>query len=253
MSRAIVLGSGTSNGVPMLGVSYPDSFLSNPKNHRTRCSLLLELPGGRLLVDCAPEMRLQLLRHRVASIDAVLITHTHADHIMGMDDLRSFCIVSKRDMPVFALPRYQEDIRRIFSYAFREFAPGIDVPRFALQDVPPVIDGFGIPIRTLTVEHGELPVTALRVGNFAYVTDVSKIPEESWNQLQGLDDLILDAVRLRPHPNHFHFEAAIEVAQQLGAKRTYFTHLSHDYDHDATNRMLPPGIELAYDGLTIDV
>lgn len=253
MSRAIVLGSGTSNGVPMLGVSYPPSFLANPKNHRTRCSLLVEGPEGNLLVDCAPEMRMQLVREGVMMVDAVVITHTHADHIMGMDDLRSFCIVGRKDMPVYTLGRYQEDIRRVFAYAFQDFPPGIEVPRFELREVPEVIHCGGLDFHTMIVRHGELPVIALRVKDFAYVTDVNEIPSEAWDKLQGLDTLILDAVRYKPHPNHFHFEAAVEVAQKLGARKTYFTHLSHDYDHDETNAQLPGGMELAYDGLSIEL
>ncbi len=264
MSQAVVLGSGTSNGVPMLGVRYSDEFLANPKNHRTRCSLLLQGPDGSVLVDCAPEMRLQLLKADVFELDAVIITHTHADHIMGMDDLRSFCITQRRDMPVYTLPRYQDDIRRIFSYAFQEFPSGIEVPRFDLRTIeaeqtnfhnskPTILNLCGLEIQPFIVEHGELPVIALRVNNFAYVTDVSLIPDPAWEQLQGLDTLILDAVRIKPHPNHFHLEAAIEIAQKLDAKQTYFTHLSHDYDHDLTNSQLPEGIELAWDGLSIDI
>lgn len=252
MSRAIVLGSGTSNGVPMLGVRYSDEFLAHPKNHRTRCSLLLEGPEGNVLVDCAPEMRLQLLRHRIFELDSVIVTHTHADHIMGMDDLRSFCIVQRREMPIYTLPAYQADIRRIFSYAFRDFPAGIEVPRFSLRDMPPLLQAAGLPIESFLVEHGPTPVIGLRVRGLAYLTDVSHIPEPAWDRLQGLDILILDAVRRKPHPNHLHFEAAIEVAQRLGARKTYFTHLSHDYDHDETNASLPESIELAYDGLELE-
>lgn len=252
-ATAIVLGSGTSNGVPTLGVDYPREFLANPKNHRTRPSLLLRGPEGNLLVDCAPEMRLQLLREDVKMVAAVLITHTHADHIMGMDDLRSFCLKSKRDMRVYAGEEAQQDIRRVFDYAFRDFPDGIEVPRFDLRPVPAVLEVGGMPVETMWVWHGPLRVVAIRLGDFAYVTDVSDIPPEVWGRLLGLRTLILDAVRYRPHPNHFHYDKAIEVAQALGARQTYFTHLSHDYDHDVTNAALPPGIELAWDGLRIDV
>jgi phosphoribosyl 1,2-cyclic phosphate phosphodiesterase len=251
MAEAVVLGSGTSNGVPMLGVEYPPEFLANPKNHRTRPSLLLEGPEGNVLVDCAPEMRLQLLREGVRSLGAVLITHTHADHIMGMDDLRSFCIVQRREMPVYTLPRYQDDIRRIFAYAFEPQPDEIQVPRFNLRDVPEVIRECGFEVRTLIVHHGPWPVVAIRVNDFAYLTDVSAIPDDAMRQLGGLDALVLDAVRLRPHPTHFHLDEAVRVAGLIGARRTYFTHLSADYDHDHTNATLPPSMELAYDGLRI--
>lgn len=253
MAEAVVLGSGTSNGVPMLGMAYPPEFLQNPKNHRTRCALLLKGPGGNVLVDCAPEMRLQLLGANVLELEAVIITHTHADHIMGMDDLRSFCIVQKRPMPVYTLPEHMPDIRRIYAYAFQDFPEGIEVPRFDLQPIPQTLEIVGLKIESMVVEHGTMPVIALRVGDFAYVTDVGGIPPEAEAKLQGLETLILDAVRYKPHPNHFHFDLAIEWAQKLGAKKTYFTHLSHDYDHDKVNAELPNGIELAYDGLRLAI
>lgn len=251
MSEVVILGSGTSNGVPTLGIQYTPEFLANPKNHRSRPSILIEGPAGNLLVDCAPEMRLQLVREGVMSVDAVLITHSHADHIMGMDDLRAFSLKSGKDMPIFAWPEVQDDIRRIFQYAFRDFPEGIEVPRFDLRDLPETLDICGLEIEVLKVYHGPLPVPALRIGQFAYVTDVSLIPEEVWPRLCGLDILVLDAVRYKPHPNHFHYEKAVEVSLALGAKQTYFTHLSHDYDHDKVNAELPNGIELAFDGLRI--
>jgi phosphoribosyl 1,2-cyclic phosphate phosphodiesterase len=251
--EVIVLGSGTSNGIPTLGVKYPPEYLANPKNHRTRPSILILGPTGNLLVDCSPEMRIQVTRELITEIEAVLITHTHADHVMGMDDLRSISLRTKRDMPVYTLPRYQEDIRRIFPYAFIELPPEIEVPRFDLRDVPETLEVGGIEIKIFQVMHGKIPVLALRINDFAYVTDVSEIPTEARAHLNNLDTLILDAVRIKPHPNHFHFDKAIEVAQEIGAKQTYFTHLSHDYDHDVTNSKLPKGIELAYDRLRIQI
>lgn len=251
MGEAIVLGSGTSNGIPTLGHRYPPGYLDNPKNHRTRSSLLVQGPEGNLLVDCPPEMRLQLTGQKVFDVEAVLITHTHADHVMGMDDLRSLCIRDGRAMPVYTLPAYQDDIRRIYPYAFKEFPAGIFVPRFDLRDVPPVLSVGGLEILTFVVAHGPTPVVGIRVGDFAYITDVSEIPPAAWDLLQGLDVLMIDAVRIHPHPNHFHLSRAIEVAQALRPRQTFFTHLSHDYDHDRTNSELPKGIELAYDGLRI--
>lgn len=251
MSEVIVLGSGTSNGVPMLGIEYPLDFLANPKNHRTRSSILLSGPSGKVLVDCAPELRLQLLREGIKMVDAVIITHTHADHVMGMDDLRSFTMISKKAMPIYTLPRYQTDLRRIFDYAFSAAQAGIAVPQFDLRAIPEILDACGLKIRLFTVMHGPWPVIALRVGNFAYLTDVNDIPPDARAMLYGLDTLILDGVRVKPHPTHFHLSRSIEVAQEIGARQTYLTHLSHDYDHDRTNSELPEGIELAYDGLRI--
>jgi phosphoribosyl 1,2-cyclic phosphate phosphodiesterase len=237
----------------MLGYEYPAAYLDHPKNHRTRASLLLQGPTGNLLVDCTPEMRLQLTREKVLTVESVLITHTHADHVMGMDDLRSLCILGGRAMPVYTLPRYQEDIRRIFDYAFREFPQGLFVPRFDLFDVPEVLEVGGMRVRTFLVEHGQIPVIGLRVGGFAYVTDVSRIPPEAEEHLQDLDVLVLDAVRKRPHPNHLHYDAALEEIARLRPRKAYLTHLGHDYDHDVTNAELPDGVELAFDGLRIDV
>lgn len=251
IATAIILGSGTSNGVPTLGVEYAPEFLANPKNHRTRPSLLLEGPGGNVLVDCGPEVRLQLLREGVKSVDAVIVTHTHADHIMGMDDLRAFSGKGRPPLPVYAWPRYQQDIRRIFGYAFEPFGPEIEVPRFDLRDLPEVLEVCGLRIEVLPVPHGPWQVAALRIGDLAYVTDVSDVPPEVASRLSGLRTLILDAVRYRPHPNHLHFDRAVATARALGPQTTYFTHLSHDFDHDEVERLLDPAIRLAYDGLRI--
>jgi len=251
VASAILLGSGTSNGVPMLGMTYPSEFLANPKNHRNRACLVLEGPDGNLLVDCPPELRLMCTDAGITRFDAVLITHAHADHIMGMDDLRSICMITGEPVIVYMLPQYQEDIRRIFPYAFREFPPGILVPRFDLRDVPERLTIGGLEVRTFVVDHGSFQVVGLRVNRFAYITDVSNIPPAAREELNDLDVLVIDAVRRDPHPNHFHLNRAIEVAQEIDARQTYFTHLSADYDHDLTNRELPARIELAYDGLRI--
>ena len=251
--EAVILGSGTSNGVPMLGVHYTPEFLANPKNHRFRSSLLLRGPGGDFLVDCTPEMRLQLLREGVYSVDSVLITHSHADHIMGMDDLRSFCLSQGRSIPVYTLPQYQEDIRRVFSYAFREYPSGIFVPKFDLRDVPESLDVVGLKIRFFLVKHGNIPVVGVRVNGFAYVTDVNQIPPEAESILQGLDVLVIDAVRKEPHPNHFHLDAALDKIEELQPRLAYLTHLGHDYDHDRSEAELPPGVRLAFDGLRISL
>lgn len=236
----------------MLGIHYSDEFLANPKNHRTRSSCVLQGPSGNFLIDCSPELRLQLVREKIFDVDEVLITHTHADHVMGMDDLRSFCIVGQKSIPVSTIPRYQEDIRRIFPYAFAEVPPGVWVPRFDLKDVAPTIEACGLSIRTFQVQHGKYPVTGIRVNDFAYITDVNMIPPPAMEMLSGLETLVIDAVRHEPHPNHFHFEASMEVIAELQPKMAYLTHLSHEYDHDKYETGLPPNVRLAYDGLRID-
>ncbi len=237
----------------MLGVTYSSEFLANPKNHRSRASLLLEGPGGNVLVDCPPEMRLQLTGAGIKSVESVIVTHAHADHVMGMDDLRSLCILEQRSIPIYTLPVHQEDIRRIYPYAFREPPLGVAYPKFDLYDASPVLNLGGMEIRTFVVLHGKVPVIGIRVNDMAYITDVSFIPPEVEEQLQGLDVLIVDAVRRAPHPNHFHLDKAIEVGRSLGAKKVVLTHLSHDYDHDVTNAELPPGFELAFDGMKLEI
>jgi phosphoribosyl 1,2-cyclic phosphate phosphodiesterase len=251
--EAIIMGSGTSNGVPTLGKAYPPEFLANPKNHRTRSSLMLLGPTGNLLVDCPPELRLQVTGLGITQIDAVVITHAHADHVMGMDDLRSICIKTRRPVIVYTLERHAKDVRRIFDYAFREFPPEIMVPRFDMREMPDVLEIGGMTVRSFLVDHGDTPVIGLRVNGFAYITDVSYIPPAAEEMLQDLDYLVLDAVRYKPHPNHFDMAKAIEAARKIGAKQTYFTHLSDDYDHDKVNAELPNGMELAYDGLRLQI
>jgi phosphoribosyl 1,2-cyclic phosphate phosphodiesterase len=248
------MGTGTSNGVPMLGATYPPGYLDDPRNRRNRACLCLQGPTGNLVVDCPPELRLMAHANGVHDIESVLITHTHADHVMGMDDLRSICMKTGQAVPVRTLPRFQDDIRRIFAYAFASFPEGVFVPRFDLIDVPEAPADFevgGMTVRTFLVEHGRIPVIGLRTGGFAYVTDVSHIPETAWKELQDLDTLVIDATRYRPHPNHLHFDKAIETAQALGARRTILTHLSGDYDYTTT--ALPEGVELAYDGMILEI
>jgi phosphoribosyl 1,2-cyclic phosphate phosphodiesterase len=249
--HVVVLGSGTSNGVPSPARDYPAEFLANPRNHRTRTSIVLCGLSGNVLVDCGPDFRTQVLREGIKQIDACILTHTHADHVMGMDDLRSFCLRLDGPMPVYAAPRHQEDVRRIFAYAFAEAPPGVWVPRFDLRGVPDELHLAGLDLRTFWVLHGGEPVLGLRCGGFAYVTDVNEIPGLAMDALGGLDDLILDAVRIKPHPNHFNLEQALVAAHEIGAKRTWLTHLSDDFDHDVTNARLPSGVQLAYDGLRI--
>ena len=248
---ATILGSGTSNGVPSLGKEYPAAYLADPRNHRLRSALLLRGPTGNVLIDCGPDIRTQLLRADCLDLECVLVTHGHADHLMGMDDLRAFCLKYQKPMLVYANRATQEDIRRIYPYAFAAFPDGIFVPRFDVQDAPESFEAGGLTIEVFPVEHGPLECLAVQVGKFAYLTDVSRIPDASMDRLRGLDTLVLDAVRIKPHPNHFHFDKAVEVALELGARTTYLTHLCDDYDHAETEALLPPQIKLAYDGLNI--
>ena len=250
-----MLGSGTSNGVPMPGVEYAPEFLAHPHNWRTRSSIVVQGPGGNLLVDCAPELRLQVVREGIQRVYAVLITHTHADHIMGMDDLRSFCLRQGEPIPIYTLERYAEDIRRVFAYAFVPPTPGTFVPRIELRTIAAegeTLELVGLPVRVFRAEHGKVPVVALRIGGFAYLTDVSRIPPEAEAHLRDLETLMIDATRLASHPNHLNLDGALAEIERLNPRSAILTHLSGDFDagHPPS---LPPKVRLGYDGLSVEL
>ena len=255
--KITVLGSGTSHGVPMIGCQCAVCTSPDTKNRRYRPAVLVTTDDdANLLVDTPPEMRLALIENHVSQMDAIFYTHSHADHIFGLDDVRTFNYRSGKAMPVYAEQGVIEDVQRIYSYIFKATQAGGGKPQIDLHTLTPgqALLLHGTSILPLRVYHGSLQILAFKFGpRFAYVTDVSRIPLETWPHLENLDLLMLDAVRREPHETHFHLAAALEVVAQLKPKRTLFTHLSHDYDHDRTNAELPPGIELAFDGQVIDL
>lgn len=255
--QVIVLGCGTSHGVPMIGCECDVCQSKDPKNSRNRPAILVTTDeGANLLVDTPPEMRIAFLREGVKRLDAIFYTHSHADHIYGMDDVRTFNYRTGRPMPIYAEPNVLDDVKRIYKYIFVPTQAGGGKPSVALQELTPgeTVTLGGQTVLPLRVFHGTLPILAYKFGpRFVYLTDVSRIPDETWPHLQNLDVLMLDATRREPHPTHFHFDRALEVAAQIGAKRTLLTHLAHDYDYATTNPTLPPGIELAFDGQKIEV
>ncbi len=253
--QMILLGTGTSVGVPVIGCGCPVCLSSDPRNHRTRCAVALGLPEGILLIDTPPDLRVQLLREQIGVVDAVLYTHEHADHIFGLDDLRLMPFYTGHPVPLYCEETVERRIRKSFDYAFSEREPThagaapslvferIDQEPFTL---------LGAPIMPIRLLHGpHFQVLGFRLGSIAYCTDTNQIPDESWPLLDNLDVLILDALRDRPHVTHFSLPEAIAVAERVGAQRTYFTHLSHELDYVATNARLPAGMELAYDGLRL--
>lgn len=251
--RVTILGSGTSHGVPMIGCPCPVCTSGNPRNRRFRTSVSVRKGDYTLLVDTTPELRLQALACGLTRVNAVLYTHTHADHLFGLDDVRRFNDLSGQELPIFGDKQTLADIRRVFSYVFKKTQIGGGKPRLSLHPIEPRFDLYGIDIRALPVKHGKLTIQAYRFDDFAYVTDTNGIPDETMAQLQGLDLLILDAVRFKPHSTHFGLYQALDVIRQLRPKRAYLTHLSHHFDHDATNAVLPTGVALAYDGLAIEL
>ncbi len=253
--EVIVLGSGTSHGVPMIGCECPVCTSEDPHDKRTRPSIFVRMDGQRILVDTTPELRVQCLAHGVNQVDAVLLTHHHADHVAGMDDLRRFNWIMQRPVPVYGTQRTLANLRRMFLYAF-EPAPDSPHSRPQLElhtiDQEPFAIGDAM-ITPIPLMHGPLPVLGFRFGNFAYCTDCSHIPDASIHLLQDLDVLILDGLRRKPHPAHFNLDQATAMARELGVKQTYFTHIAHQLLHEETNRELPDGMALAHDGLRISV
>jgi phosphoribosyl 1,2-cyclic phosphate phosphodiesterase len=254
---AIVLGCGTSHGVPMIGCDCAVCTSEDPRNGRTRSSLFLNGDGYNVLIDCPPEMRLQLCREGISDIDRVLITHSHADHVMGMDDLRRLYEMTHKPVKVWAQPSVLEDISRIYDYAFRPPEQiGGGIPAYQLFSVWDATPGNSIlppDIEVFEVLHGRLPVLGVKVRGFAYLTDVSEIPGDIAPRLEGLETLIIDATRRKPHPTHFNLEQALAVIARLKPVQAYLTHLSHDYDYAVANAKLPAGTELSYDGLRISI
>jgi phosphoribosyl 1,2-cyclic phosphate phosphodiesterase len=250
----VFLGTGTSIGVPVIGCGCPTCTSTNPRNNRLRCSLVLGLPGGNLLVDTTPDLRTQLLREKIGIVHATVFTHDHADHVFGLDDLRLFPYYLGHAMPIYCEEQVEDRIRKSFDYAFleeaRHYAGGVPQIEFVRIGLEP-FEVLGLRILPMRLEHGRFRVLGFRFGNIGYCTDTNYIPPESLALLEGLDVLVLDSLRHKPHPTHFSLEQAVEVARQLRAKRTLFTHLSHDLEHEATNAALPPGMELAYDGLRL--
>jgi phosphoribosyl 1,2-cyclic phosphate phosphodiesterase len=255
------LGTGTSTGVPSIGCTCAVCRSSDPRNKRLRPSISVkvlagEFTGATILVDTTPDMRTQVLRAGITRLDAVLITHTHADHIFGMDDIRQFNFHQKQRIPVYGTPTTLDYLCRVFSYCFTQTQEGGGKPQIDLNPIA-IGESFivcGVTVTPLTVLHGTFPVTAFKFGDhFAYVTDVSAIPEETQSLLTGLETLVLGTVRYDPHPTHFGLHQAVEAAQGLGVRQTYFTHLSHHFDHATLQSELPSGIAPAYDGLQLTV
>lgn len=251
----VFLGTGTSHGVPVIGCGCAVCTSPDPHNRRSRCSVVLGLPEGNLLIDTPPDLRSQLLREGIGIVKAVLHTHEHADHLFGLDDLRIFGAYLGHDLPLYCTEQVGGRIRKAYDYAFDPVArsiPSGGVPKLVLRQIGhEPFEVLGARVVPVPLRHGRFEVLGFRFGGIAYCTDTNEIPPASLPLLRDLDVLVLDCLRPTPHPTHFSLEQAVAQARQIGARRTLFTHMCHDLDHAATNAILPPGMELAYDGLTL--
>jgi len=253
------LGSGTSMGVPTLGCTCAvcvDAHQPGSPNRRTRPSVMVSYAGHNVLIDTGQDFHAQAVRENIGAVDAVLYTHGHADHILGMDDLRPLSFRLPEGLPLFADDATAAIIERVFEYTFRKVDRYPTSARVTIHRTPTdagtIIPLFGADFVRVPVTHGRHTIAGYRFGSAAYLTDASGIPAESLPLLQGLDILILDALRREPHPSHLHLERSIELVNQIAPKRAYFTHISHDLDHTTTNAGLPANIRLAHDGLKLN-
>ena len=254
-----LLGTGTSTGVPVLGCDCAVCTSDDPRDTRTRCACYVRAGDLGLLIDTGPDFRQQALREGIERIDAVCYTHHHFDHVVGLDDLRPFFFDNPGTMPCYAHADTAAVLARTYDYIFgADPYPGAANVRLETVDGPFTVpsrygDGAALPVDPVLLDHGGTPVYGYRMGRFAYLTDVSRIPEPSYDALDDIDVLVLDALRPEPHRTHLSFEEAVATARRIGARQTYFVHMTHNVRHAEANAALPEGIQLAYDGLTVEV
>jgi phosphoribosyl 1,2-cyclic phosphate phosphodiesterase len=240
-------------GVPTLGCRCAVCKSADPRDQRTRPSVLLAYGGRNVVIDTTPDFRFQALRAGIDHLDAVVYTHGHADHILGLDDIRPFNLKQRGAVPIYAAPETIGILRRQFAYIFEEAKPGATVPLIDLHTIDGPFDLFGVRFVPIPAMHGPDPVLGFRIGKMAYLTDFSQVPDSSKALLSGLDDFILDALRYVPHPTHSSVEQSLALVAELKPKRAWFTHICHDLGDAETNARLPANVRLSHDGLQFEV
>jgi phosphoribosyl 1,2-cyclic phosphate phosphodiesterase len=252
--QLIVLGVGSSAGTPVIGCDCTTCVSTDPRNNRTRSSCAIETDSGKvILIDTGPDLRLQALRENIRRVDAVLYTHVHADHLNGIDDLRAFCQIQEMQIPLYGNPQTIENISTRFAYALRDPGNSWDMPVLSAQAVNGPFEICGEYVVPIPVKHGRSSILGWRIRNFAYLTDISEIPAESLELLRGLDVLMLDCLRYKPHHTHINVEQSIAYAGHIGARETYLIHMTHEIEYAALQEMLPRGINVGFDGLRLSL
>jgi phosphoribosyl 1,2-cyclic phosphate phosphodiesterase len=251
-ARLTVLGSGTSMGVPTIGCDCRVCTSADPHDQRTRPSVLVEYDGHSILIDTTPDFRQQAIRAGIARLDAVLYTHAHADHILGLDDLRPLTFRRGNKIPLYAHPPTAQTLRSVFRYIFEGDYKYGGLAQVEIHDIAGPLEFFGARFEPVKVMHGDAEIYGYRFGSAAYLTDFSEIPAESRPQLAGLDILFLDALRHKPHPTHSTLQNSLRLVEELKPRRAFFTHISHDLPHAETNQSLPAHVRLAHDGLQLE-
>lgn len=247
------LGTGTSHGVPVIACDCEVCQSDNPKNKRMRTSIHIRSKEYNLLIDTPPEMRLELINNNIKRVDSVLMTHSHADHIMGFDDIRALNWFQEKEMPVYADEKTLKNIKRVFPYIFSEENPGGGVPQVILKKIGRELNFRDLNVKAVPIYHGDNKILGYRINNFAYLTDCSKVPEHSFELLNGVEYAAVDALRFEKHPTHMSVDEAVQLINDLNLKHGYLTHISHRLDHNKLNEYLPDHVSPAYDSLTIEV
>ncbi len=251
--RLTMLGVGSSAGTPVIGCACGTCSSGNPRNKRTRCSSMITLDNGRvLLIDTGADLRQQALREGMRRVDAVLYTHVHADHLNGIDDLRGFCQTMRSQIPLYGSPEHMAVIAERFGYTLRDPGHHWDLPVLKVNGVSGPFEVHGVMVTPIPARHGRSPVFGYRIGNMAYLTDISEIPDTSLELLRGLEVLLLDCLRYQPHHTHINLEQSLAYASRIGAGQTYLIHMTHELEYEELSALLPSNVAVGYDGLRVD-